>query len=175
MKVSVVAALVAAIAIPSFASASGKYTTAKKDIVTIAVENGSFKTLVAAVGCADASVATALTSGDKYTVFAPTDTGFAKLGLNAGNICSALDKATLTNVLLYHVSEGRQKSNRVLPRWEGRLRSIDTLLQKPFYVTSAGQIIDTDKSSNPYIITAGILASNGVIHVIGDVILPIEI
>ena len=49
-----------------------------KTIVDIAVEDGRFDTLVAAVVAAD--LAEALSSGE-WTVFAPTDDAFAKLGL----------------------------------------------------------------------------------------------
>src|SRR5512142_422499 len=65
---------------------------ASNTIVEIAAGNPAFSTLVAAVGCADPAVAAALTSGEQYTVFAPTNAAFANLGLNAGNICTALPK-----------------------------------------------------------------------------------
>ncbi|MEM8527428.1 MAG: fasciclin domain-containing protein [Bacteroidota bacterium] len=37
------------------------------------------------------------------TIYAPSDAAFAKAGLNAHNVCSALSKSTLSNILLYHV------------------------------------------------------------------------
>ncbi|MEM6316694.1 MAG: fasciclin domain-containing protein [Bacteroidota bacterium] len=61
----------------------------------------TFNTLNQAIACAGLS--SALFSGKK-TVYAPSDEAFAKLGLNASNICSALDTETLTNILLYHVN-----------------------------------------------------------------------
>ncbi len=72
-------------------------------IVDIAVADGRFTTLVAAVLATDP--AGALSSGE-WTVFAPTDAAFAKLGLNADNIASAFSKAELTNILLYHALRG---------------------------------------------------------------------
>ena len=69
-------------------------------IVDIAVNDGRFTTLVAAVVAADLVEAL---SGGEWTVFAPTDAAFAKLGLNADNIASAFSKAELTDILLYHV------------------------------------------------------------------------
>lgn len=168
-------ALIALVAVPAMASASTKPVKPTKDIVTIAVENGNFTTLVTAVGCADPAVLAALTSGDQYTVFAPTDAAFAHLGLNAGNVCSALDRATLTNVLLYHVTEGKRFSQSVLPKHEGHMKRISTLLGLPFFVDAAGHIIDRDSSSHPVIALPNIAATNGVIHVVNDVILPINI
>ena len=49
-----------------------------KNIVQIAVEAGSFKTLAAALGAAD--LVGALSAPGSLTVFAPTDEAFAKLG-----------------------------------------------------------------------------------------------
>ena len=98
-------------------------------IVGIAVANGNFTTLVAAVGCADPAVAAALTSGEQLTVFAPTDAAFlaSPFGpLTAANICT-VPQGVLTDILLYHVETGRHFSNSVLPRKAGQSKTIDTL------------------------------------------------
>ena len=84
---------------------------ASADIVSIAQNDGRFTTLLAAVGCANPTVAAALTSGEQLTVSAPTDQAFQNAGLNAGNVCQALDQTTLTSVLLFHVTEGRRFSS----------------------------------------------------------------
>ncbi|MEM1122813.1 MAG: fasciclin domain-containing protein [Bacteroidota bacterium] len=63
----------------------------------------TFNTLNAAIACA--GLGDVVFSGKK-TVYAPSDEAFAKLGLNASNVCGALDKETLTNILAYHVNEG---------------------------------------------------------------------
>jgi uncharacterized surface protein with fasciclin (FAS1) repeats len=131
-------------------------------IVDIAVNNGSFDTLVAAVvytGLADAL------SGGEWTVFAPTDDAFAKLGLNAGNISSAFSKAALTDILLYHALEGEVNSDKAL-----------TLLGD---VTMANgqqaglKFFDGSLWVNDYaeVIAADVSADNGVIHVVDAVIL----
>ena len=92
-KLSLVLAVVMLFSAVPFVSAAGHET-----IVDIAVEDGRFDTLVAAVtatGLADAL------SGGEWTVFAPTDDAFAKLGLNASNVAGAFSKAQLTDILLY--------------------------------------------------------------------------
>lgn len=62
----------------------------------------SFNTLNAAIACA--GLKDVVFSGRK-TVYAPSDAAFAKLGINENNVCDALDKETLTNILAYHVNE----------------------------------------------------------------------
>jgi uncharacterized surface protein with fasciclin (FAS1) repeats len=148
---------------------------ATNDIVTIAINNGNFTTLVSAVLCANPAVVSTLTSGEQYTVFAPTDAAFAKLGLNSSNICTVLDQSTLTNVLLYHVADGRRFSNSVLPKNEDQTRMIETLLGSAFEVSNTGEIIDVDSNSMPKIVMPNIPATNGVIHVVDEVLLPIEL
>ena len=60
----------------------------------------SFNTLNQALHCTGLNEA--LFSGHK-TIYAPSDAAFAKLGLDAHNVCEVLDTETLTNILLYHV------------------------------------------------------------------------
>jgi uncharacterized surface protein with fasciclin (FAS1) repeats len=140
-------------------------------IVEIASDAG-FTTLLAAVGCADPAVAAALTSGDQYTVFAPTNQAFSDLGLNAGNICGAFSQSNLTKILLYHVEAGRHFSNSVLPKRAGQVKTIDTLLGQTFKVNSTGAIKTASGATDPQIVAANIPATNGVIHVVNAVLVP---
>ena len=145
-----------------------------QDIVTIAVENGNFTTLVAAVGCADPAVGAALTSGDKYTVFAPTDDAFmTTLGVDADSVCS-LPQDLLTTVLLYHVTDGRRFSNSVVPK-NMKPKTIETLSGIPFQVEKDLGIIDGNDVTEPSIVIPNINASNGVIHAVDEVLLPINL
>ena len=147
-------------------AASGSSQT----IVGIAVSNADFSTLVAAVSCT--GLVPALNGTAKYTVFAPTNEAFAKLGLSASNVCTALPRATLTNILLYHVTSGKRLAKRVLPREAGETREIRTLLAgQSFEVNSAG-VITTSSGGTSKIVVTNIRASNGVIHVIDTVLLP---
>ncbi len=139
-------------------------------IVDIAVGAGSFKTLLAAVGCANPAIAAALTSGEQLTVFAPTDAAFAKLNLDPTNVCT-LPQGTLTKILLYHVETGRHFSNSVLPKMAGQMKTIDTLLGQSFKVASNGTIT-TGSGGSATIVKANIPATNGVIHVVDSVLIP---
>jgi uncharacterized surface protein with fasciclin (FAS1) repeats len=140
-------------------------------IVAIASGNPAFSTLVAAVGCADPAVGAALTSGQQLTVFAPTNAAFGALGLSAGNICD-LPQGTLTAILLYHVQDGRHFSNSVLPKAQGHSKAIETLLGQSFRVDAAGGITTTSGATSPSIVVADIPATNGVIHVVDEVLIP---
>ncbi len=173
LAVGLSAALLAAFA-PAVAARSVVVPPSKASdtIVGIAAGNPAFSTLVAAVGCADPAVAAALTSGDQYTVFAPTNDAFAALGLNAGNICSALPESTLTRILLYHVEEGRHFSNSVLPRNPGQMKTINTLVGQTLQVDPTGAIATTSGATSPHIVIANIAATNGVIHVVDAVLIP---
>jgi len=131
-------------------------------IVEIAVEDGRFTTLVAAVKAA--GLVDAL-SGGEWTVFAPTDDAFAKLDLNASNIGSAFTKAQLTDILLYHVIPARVSS------FEAKASTGDVVMGNDKIAglkVFEGNIYVNDDSK---VIIPDIGASNGVIHVVDTVIL----
>jgi uncharacterized surface protein with fasciclin (FAS1) repeats len=127
-------------------------------IAQIASSNGSFTTLVAALDAA--GLVGTLNGKGQFTVFAPTDEAFAKLGLDASNIGS-LPKADLTNILLYHVARGERLSGDVVSA--SRIR----MMNGGFVFVSG-----TTLNSSSNIVAVDILASNGVIHVIDTVLLP---
>jgi uncharacterized surface protein with fasciclin (FAS1) repeats len=129
--------------------------------VDIAIGNPNFTTLVAAVQAA--GLVETLSGNRQFTVFAPDNAAFAKLGLDASNI-GTLPKETLTNILLYHVAPGERFANSVVNARQIRM------MNKQFTqvsVTSAGAFINQSK-----IVATDIDASNGVIHVIDTVLLP---
>lgn len=134
-------------------------------IVDVAIaanaETGEFSTLIAAVLAAD--LAGPLSAVGQRTVFAPTDAAFAAIGLDAAGV-AALPKETLTNILLYHVAAGRRDAESVVSSTRIRMSSGDftriSLRDGGAYINDA-QIVATD-----------IEASNGIIHVINDVLLP---
>ena len=97
------------------------------DIVDIAVNNGSFNTLVAALVAAD--LVDVLRGDGPFTVFAPTDDAFA--ALPEGTVESLLlpeNKELLVAILTYHVVRGACSQ----PTSSMRLRcprSMETTLQ----------------------------------------------
>lgn len=125
---------------------------------------GQFDTLIAAVLAADPAVLQRLSAKRQSTVFAPTDGAFEALGFTPENI-GTLDEGVLTQILLYHVVNGRRDANDVLASTQLRT------LQGTFLQQSAGRLTDNlDREAS--IIVTDVPASNGIIHAIDAVVLP---
>lgn len=137
-------------------------------IAEIAVTNGNFTTLVAALSCTGLVGAVADPDAE-LTVFAPSDEAFATAGLNAMNICSSFDPDTLTTILLYHVTGERRPSPSVI---NGRNKMINMLAGGAIYPVGNRSLMINANNSSVNIVAPDILASNGIIHVIDFVLLP---
>ena len=131
-------------------------------IVDVAVADGRFDTLVAAVVAAD--LAGAL-SGGEWTVFAPTDDAFAKLGLDASNIASAFTKEELTDILLYHVLT-QNVSSAEAKTLLGDVTMANGKLAGLKYFDDSLWVNDDSR-----VIIENVIADNGTIHVVDNVIL----
>ncbi len=143
---------------------AGQTVAAKQmDIVETAVAAGSFKTLIAAVKAA--GLEETLKGEGPFTVFAPTDEAFAKLP--AGTVEALLkDKAKLAAILTYHVVAGRVMAAEAIKLTEAKTvngQSLKIIAGKDGFMIDNAKVVKTD-----------IVASNGVIHVIDNVILPQE-
>ena len=145
----------------SIAGDHHKSKSSKKDIVTIAVDAGNFKTLATALN--ETGLVEALQGDGPFTVFAPTDDAFAKLP--AGTVEALLkDKETLKKILLYHVVAGKVISKEVV-----NLKTAETLAGKNINIkVKDGSVMINDSK----VTGADIMASNGVIHVIDTVLIP---
>ena len=134
-----------------------------KDIVDTAVEAGSFKTLAAALQAAD--LISTLKSEGPFTVFAPTDAAFAKIP-KADLDALLSDKRALTEVLTYHVVAGKVMAADVV-----KLTQAKTVEGSPVKI----RVVDGKVMINNANVSAtDIAASNGVIHVIDTVIMPVK-
>jgi len=135
--------------------------TAKKDIIDTAVAAGSFKTLAAAL--TEADLIGALKGKGPFTVFAPTDEAFAKLPKGtAESLLKPENRDILISILTYHVVPGELDAGEVLGS-----KTLTTL---------NGQRVDISKDDASIdgvsIVKTDIECSNGIIHVIDEVILP---
>ena len=138
-------------------------TEEMQSIVDIAVADGRFETLVAALQAA--GLDETLAGEGSFTVFAPTDDAFAKLP--EGTVEALLqDIPALTDILLYHVVDGKVMAEDVVMLNEAKTlngRYVDIKVENGMVYINDAQVTITD-----------IMASNGVIHVIDSVLLPPE-
>jgi uncharacterized surface protein with fasciclin (FAS1) repeats len=142
-------------------AAPAKGITAKSDIVQTAVADGHFKTLVKLVK--QAGLVGALSGRESRTVFAPTDAAFAKVP-KATLAALGKDKVKLKAVLLYHVVKGKVTAAQVV-----KLKSATTLQGASVAVKVKGGKVFVGGAQ---VVTPGVMASNGVIHVIDKVLIP---
>src|SRR6056297_3385086 len=133
-------------------------------IVDVAVEAGSFETLVAAIDAA--GLVETLSGEGPLTVFAPTDEAFA--ALPEGLVDALLlpeNQETLAAILTYHVVPGTVLSTDLA---EGEVETVEGQ-------TVAVSLDDGVFVNDAEVVTADVEASNGVIHVIDSVLLPPDV
>ncbi|WP_136660096.1 fasciclin domain-containing protein [Nitratireductor sp. XY-223] len=153
--------LLAGFAVASLAL--GTVAAKAADIVDTAVSAGNFNTLVAAVQAA--GLVETLKGEGPFTVFAPTDEAFAKLP--AGTVEDLLkpeNKDQLVAVLTYHVIPGKVMSGDIA----GKKMGVKTVQGSELTVDA----MDGVKVDAANVVTPDIETSNGVIHVIDQVVLP---
>ncbi len=135
----------------------------EKTIVTILAEDGRFTTLLQAIEITETEQAF---SEGNWTLFAPTDAAFDKLGLDADNIGSSMGIQELADLVLYQAMTTKATTDEAKKMlgdvtmandWIAGLKWFDETL----WVNDDSKAIERD-----------IHASNGVIHVIDTVITP---
>jgi uncharacterized surface protein with fasciclin (FAS1) repeats len=149
---------------------------ADKNIVENAVNSADHTTLVAAVTAA--GLVETLQSAGPFTVFAPVNAAFAKLP--AGTVDTLLmpaNKSQLVKVLTAHVVAGKVFAADLMAgisasdngQFSFRTVSGDTLTA----IARGNTIFVYDESGGAARVTiADVNQSNGVIHVVDDVLLP---
>lgn len=156
--------LVAMLALPVGLVRADDHTPKSSSIVDIAMADGRFNTLVAAV--TEAGLADTLADDGPFTVFAPTDEAFASalalMGVSAEDFLA--DKEALTKILLYHVVPGKIMAADVMG-----LESATTLAGFDLSFNTEMGVRINDASN---VVIADIEAGNGVIHVIDNVLFP---
>ncbi|MGF1583824.1 MAG: fasciclin domain-containing protein [Bacteroidales bacterium] len=147
-----------------------------KDVVDIAIGSADHTTLVAAVKAAD--LVSTLKSDGPFTVFAPTNAAFDKLP--AGTVEGLLkpeSKAQLSKILTYHVVSGNLDAAAVIAAVKaGNGEAVVTTVSggKLKVTMEMDKVKLTDESGNSaYVVAADLKGSNGIIHVIDSVVLPI--
>ena len=142
----------------------GAMMVPSKNIVENAMNADNVTTLVAAVKAA--GLVETLSGAGPFTVFAPTDSAFAKLP--AGTVDMLVmpeNKVKLTTILTYHVVAGAWKASD-LKEGEQMVKTVQ-----------GGELKITKKDGEVWVntakvIIADVISSNGVTHVIDSVLMP---
>lgn len=168
----VYALLIAAFAFSAVGAPSARAAQTTGTIVDVALaanaETGEFSILIAALQAANPDIIRRLSNPEReFTVFAPTDAAFtallAELGVTAEQLLS--DKMMLSRVLRYHIARGELEAAEVLA--SDRIRTL-----QGGRLWQAGGVITDANGRTANIVQTDIQASNGIIHVIDNVLLP---
>ncbi|PKB42434.1 putative surface protein with fasciclin (FAS1) repeats [Cellulophaga sp. RHA19] len=148
-----------------------------KDIVSNAVNSKDHTTLVAAVKAAD--LVKTLQGEGPFTVFAPTNMAFDKLP--KGTVETLLmpkSKTTLQKVLTYHVVAGKYSAAdimKAIKMGKGKAEFTTVAGEKLTAMVTKGKVQLKDVAGNVSTVTiADVNQSNGVIHVVDTVVLPMK-
>jgi len=133
-----------------------------KNIIDVAVEADNFRIMLSAFKAA--SLIDMLRSPGQYTVFAPTDEAFKRLP--AGSLDALFKNArTLKPFLCNHIMKGLIAANDILP---GELKPMEG---RNLRASLDGSRININGAT---IIASDMRATNGVIHAIDDVLIPLN-
>ena len=156
-------ALVFAVPAAQASPASPASPAASKTIVQVAAGNPQFSTLAGLIK--KAGLVSALSGKSKLTVFAPTNAAFAKLPKATLKKVQG-DKKLLTSILTYHVVKGAVPASKVVTL-DGK--SVKTLNGKSVKIAVKSGKVYVNKAR---VTKTDVKASNGVIHVINQVLIP---
>jgi transforming growth factor-beta-induced protein len=142
---------------------------ADTSVLDLAIEAGQFSTLIAAIDAA--GLGETLEGEGPFTILAPTDAAFdaafEALGITAEELLA--DTETLTAILLYHVL-GQEADSQLVATLDGS--SVATLNPQEVAISVVdGQIMINEAT----VVSADLIADNGIVHVIDAVLLPPDI
>jgi uncharacterized surface protein with fasciclin (FAS1) repeats len=139
------------------------------NIAETASATDSLQTLVAALNAAN--LTETFEGNTVYTVFAPTDTAFEALGDTVTCLLEPDNKDALVQVLTYHVVAGYVLAADIT---DGL--NVTTLEKEDltFKIEDKAVMIDTTSGGSATVTTPNVYATNGVVHVIDQVLIPQE-
>ena len=161
IRIALILAALTALIAAGPASAQRAGAAQEADIVDTGVAAGSFETLAKLLK--RARLVETLKGEGPFTVLAPTDAAFAKVPKNKLNALLR-NRRKLRRVLLYHVAAGQLEAAEVVQR-----SSIRTLNGRKVRVRVTDSNVFLNRAQ---VVTADVMASNGVIHVIDRVLIP---
>lgn len=130
------------------------------DIVETAANSSQFTIFAEALY--DTELDADLSANGPFTVFAPTNDAFNAL---PSGLLESLTNDQLTEILQYHVLAGEIASGDL-----NSSQAVETLSEETIYVTVTDGVVSVNNTTE--VISADIMATNGIIHAIDGVILP---
>lgn len=144
-------------------------------IAAVASKNEELSTLVSALKAADLDQM--LSESGSYTVFAPSNNAFEKLPkkMSIAELGKPENKEMLTQVLQYHVVSGVITSDKLVEAINGAngKYTFTTVGGKELTASLKGDKINLkdEKGNRTEIVLGNVEASNGLVHVINDVLI----
>ncbi|WP_405382248.1 fasciclin domain-containing protein [Maribacter sp. LLG6340-A2] len=144
-------------------------------IAGIADKNEELSTLLSAVKAAN--LETMLSEPGNYTVFAPSNNAFEKLpkNMSIAELGKAENKELLTKVLQYHVVSGKITSDKLVDAIKGAngKYAFETVSGNEITASMKNDkiILKDEKGNKSEIVLGNVNASNGIIHIINDVLM----
>jgi uncharacterized surface protein with fasciclin (FAS1) repeats len=138
-----------------------KSKKAQGTIVDVASSQSSFKTLTSLLKTA--GLVETLQGKGPFTVFAPTDEAFAALPEQTlADLQKPENRDKLRQILTYHVLAGKVTAKQIQPG------AVKTVSGQSVNLSTSGGV----QVNNANVVKADVMTSNGVIHVIDQVLLP---
>ncbi len=144
-------------------------------IAGVAGKNAELSTLMSAVKAA--GLDKMLSEPGSYTVFAPTNNAFEKLpkNLSIAELAKPENKEMLTGILQYHVVAGEISSDKLVKAIEGAngKYQFNTVGGKELEASLKGDqiMLKDEKGNKTQVVLGNVEASNGIVHVINDVLI----
>ncbi|GAB3508812.1 fasciclin domain-containing protein [Emticicia fontis] len=147
----------------------GSEMSSYKNVVTNIMESKEHTKLVSAIK--SAGLVSTLQGPGPFTVFAPTNEAFMKIGATPS-------KATLTKVLKYHVIDGKWDSNDIMAGINGNNGTLSLKTMQggslKFSMSGDNLIVTDENGMTATVTTKDIYQSNGVAHVVDTVMMPFD-
>lgn len=141
---------------------TGAGATARENVVQVAQGTPDLSTLVEALTAAE--LAKTLEGPGPYTVFAPTNEAFEALGDTLNTLLEPENQAELAEVLTYHVVPGELTASEL-----SNGEKLETIQGDDLEVKIDGEEVTINGAK---VVTPDVQASNGVVHVIDEVLTP---
>ncbi|MCU0686796.1 MAG: fasciclin domain-containing protein [Polyangiaceae bacterium] len=128
--------------------------------------DGELDAFGGALGSADIDTQALFNVATARTVFAPTNEAFQQLG-DACVLALSGDEATMSQLIRYHVVDGALGSSAIP---DGDTTKATLLANASVKISKGGSIVTLNDEAE--VVTADVLASNGVLHKIDRVLIP---